>query len=664
MKLLKWIAGLSLSIMLVQPVLADPPGRAFRVAWLDGHLQVRNLQEDTRGEIGRNWTVGAGYALSTERFSKAELRVGSSIFRLDEESELEVWQLDDERVQLRLNYGTLNVQISNPALLNELSVETPQGQLQWQEVGRSRIQVWPRSNRSSLNVFSGKVSYSAAGSQMSVRAGHQIEIFGEDISTASASFTDFDRWGESRDIAQVVSTETLRYVSSEATGYEELDRQGTWQETTQYGTVWVPRARDWAPYRQGHWEWVSPWGWTWVDSTPWAYVTSHYGRWTWLDNRWCWLPGQNVHRPVWAPAYVGWVSNGQTVYAPTPSGNVAWFPLGPREAWVPWYTTSPQYVQRINQTYVPNFNSGHINHPNRYANSDRVIFARRDQFVQSGVLGAMQRAASQVPTSTPNNARPNNQPVVQFNTNTPVHNGTNQGAQPGRYASPANNQPVTQFNNNTPIQSGMSVNHPTGPARTNPPANSQPVVQFNSNTPVQNGGVLSQPTAPARNTPAAGTQPVVQFNSNVPVQNNAGNGGVLSQPPAPVHRPTAQTNNQPVVQFNSNAPVQPAQPVQPPQPNRHPPAQPQAVTTGSAPAANPAPARPQPANNAPVQAVVMTPPRNPAPASAPAAAPAAAPASGPAAAAVAAAVAERERKMREEEERNKNRDQAARPVAR
>ena len=36
-----------------------------------------------------------------------------------------------------------------------------------------------------------------------------------------------------------------------------------------YGAVWFPSVGPgWAPYHNGHWVWVEPWGWTWVDEAP------------------------------------------------------------------------------------------------------------------------------------------------------------------------------------------------------------------------------------------------------------------------------------------------------------------------------------------------------------------------------------------------------------
>jgi hypothetical protein len=53
-------------------------------------------------------------------------------------------------------------------------------------------------------------------------------------------------------------------------------------------------AIDWAPYRDGHWAYVVPWGWTWVDNAPWGFTPFHYGRWVLYGNRWAWLPGEAI----------------------------------------------------------------------------------------------------------------------------------------------------------------------------------------------------------------------------------------------------------------------------------------------------------------------------------------------------------------------------------
>ena len=83
-----------------------------------------------------------------------------------------------------------------------------------------------------------------------------------------------------------------RYVSDDVIGYEDLDDYGGWRPVPDYGTVWFPHVSvvGWAPYRFGHWVWVSPWGWTWVDDAPWGFAPFHYGRWVFVGGAWGWVP--------------------------------------------------------------------------------------------------------------------------------------------------------------------------------------------------------------------------------------------------------------------------------------------------------------------------------------------------------------------------------------
>jgi len=115
-----------------------------------------------------------------------------------------------------------------------------------------------------------------------------------------------------------------RYVSPEMTGAEELDRYGRWEQSPDYGALWVPTAVavDWAPYRTGHWSNVKPWGWTWIDDQPWGYAPFHYGRWAYESRYgWVWVPDDNL---VWAPSWCAWRYG---------DDYVGWAPLPPEADW-------------------------------------------------------------------------------------------------------------------------------------------------------------------------------------------------------------------------------------------------------------------------------------------------------------------------------------------
>src|SRR5207245_7824657 len=67
-------------------------------------------------------------------------------------------------------------------------------------------------------------------------------------------------------------------------------------------------------------------------------------------------PRRAVVRPVYAPALVAFVggSHWSASLSIGGGGGVAWFPLGPREVYVPPYRVSPTYVNRVNVTNVTN----------------------------------------------------------------------------------------------------------------------------------------------------------------------------------------------------------------------------------------------------------------------------------------------------------------------
>jgi len=75
-------------------------------------------------------------------------------------------------------------------------------------------------------------------------------------------------------------------------------------------------------------------------------------------NTWCWVPGTYVRRPVYAPALVGWVGGPHVSVSIAIGGGrgpgVGWFPLAPREVFVPGYRVSPRYVREVNVTHVTN----------------------------------------------------------------------------------------------------------------------------------------------------------------------------------------------------------------------------------------------------------------------------------------------------------------------
>ena len=336
----------------------DPPTRAARVvdvigdAWLFDH----DTREWTR--LARNQTVGEGDRLRTDERARVSLRSGSTTIWLDERSDLELSQLDEGQTLLQLDRGDVALRLRTPENAAETRLRTREGTAQPEREGLYRVEQLDRGSK--VYVWQGRMRFDWARGALPVfmSTGEQVELWWPDGPRAERGPLYSDTFGdwvlaESRDEGD---RPVARYVSPEMTGAEDLDRYGRWETAPEYGTVWIPTAvvvADWAPYRYGRWVWSRHWGWTWVDDAPWGFAPFHYGRWVSWGGRWCWAPGPYVHRPVYAPALVGWVGGGSVTVGISignrpPPPRFGWYPLAPREVYVPAYRHTPRYESRIN----------------------------------------------------------------------------------------------------------------------------------------------------------------------------------------------------------------------------------------------------------------------------------------------------------------------------
>lgn len=358
------VTVLALAVLSAFAHAQEVPARVGRIALAQGQVTIRGDADDTNAAL-INWPVTSHNEITTAPGARTELRVGSTAIRLDGDSALEVDQLDDDNLRLHLHYGSVSVRMHNPDALRGFVLSTPQGRVRLQDPGRIRVDAGRDRDASVVSVFEGVALVDGAGSSLTVRAGRRAELDQDDIRTALVVQNSFDDWTILRDRRESHSA-AERYVTTEMTGYEELDQNGIWRDDSEYGPLWFPRnvSQGWVPYRDGRWTYLAPWGWTWVDNAPWGYAPFHYGRWVMVNQRWCWAPGRNIGRPVWSPALVGWVGgagwnltfggSSHRGYAPAQG----WYPLAPRETFVPAYRVSPERLRYINRFASNDGNAG------------------------------------------------------------------------------------------------------------------------------------------------------------------------------------------------------------------------------------------------------------------------------------------------------------------
>jgi hypothetical protein len=336
---------------------ADPPGRVARLGYIRGTVSVQPAGIGDWAEATVNRPLTGGDKVWTDKASRAELDTGSTVLRLNENTGFSFLDLGDETMQIELTTGTVNLHVRELDEHETIEVDTPNVAVSLLEPGDYRIEVNTAGDTSVVSTREGEAEITGNGQSFSVHPQQSGTFVGSAPLSADIRLMgvpdDFDRWCMDRD-GRGNNSRSSQYVSRDVIGSQDLDEYGEWSSEPDYGPVWVPThvEEGWAPYRNGHWVWVAPWGWTWVDQAPWGFAPFHYGRWVSGRRGWCWVPGPMVRRPVYAPALVAWVGGPNLSASIAVSGTpgVAWFPLGPREVYVPYYHSSPRYINRVNVT--------------------------------------------------------------------------------------------------------------------------------------------------------------------------------------------------------------------------------------------------------------------------------------------------------------------------
>ena len=351
----------------------DPPGRVARLNYTAGAVTTEPAGATDWSYAQINRPLTSGDQLWNDQNARSELHIGSTAVRLGQSTSLDILNLDDNSAQLKVAQGTLSARVRELAPGSTYEIDTPNVALGLNGPGDYRVDVAPDGSSTTVTVRSGSATVYGDSGQVPVAAGQQIRFAGTNLQqvadNGAPGLDGFDQWAASRDAAEDRSV-SARYVSRDIPGYQDLDANGTWRSSPQYGEVWVPRATPagWAPYHDGHWVWQAPWGWTWVDDAPWGFAPYHYGRWAYVDDSWAWVPGPVVvsEPPVYAPALVAFVGGGgggvdwgvSLAIGGAVAAGVAWFPLGPGEPWHPHWGDhdhwSPGYYNRVNNTTVVN----------------------------------------------------------------------------------------------------------------------------------------------------------------------------------------------------------------------------------------------------------------------------------------------------------------------
>ncbi len=339
----------------------DPPALAGRLAAFTGSVSFHNAGETNWAPATANYPVTNGEAFWTEPQAQASLEVADDRLVLDASTELDVGALDQSQITVTTPQGALFFQLNSLPQGQTVTFNTPRGAVQITAPGTYEIVAGDTSNATMVSVVDGAAHVTANNLDLQVGPQQTATIGGTDTLEGSVGALQQDSFlaaqlrGPARPHFAAAVPRQVQYM----TGAADLQTYGSFTQTQQYGQVWYPRevARDWAPYRDGHWSYVQPWGWTWVDNARWGFAPFHYGRWVQVDDRWGWVAGENEAvaegspYPVYSPALVSFVGIAGVSIGFSAGLAPAWVPLGPREPYYPWYHCRADYFGRLNRPY-------------------------------------------------------------------------------------------------------------------------------------------------------------------------------------------------------------------------------------------------------------------------------------------------------------------------
>lgn len=209
---MNWIAKLITALTLLACSLtstwADSAyGRIARLRWVEGSVVLERADgsapQDNRYETLRHEPLRSGDLLRTNAGGRAEISVGASRLRLDEDSELLLRRLSEDRIVLQLRRGSLAARLDSNADALAFSLDTDAGHHEPLGAGLFRFDaVRSRWDDFSATAWRSPLRIEQNSATLTLRPGQRAELFNNGGWRLTAPESDaFARWGMGEDNA-------------------------------------------------------------------------------------------------------------------------------------------------------------------------------------------------------------------------------------------------------------------------------------------------------------------------------------------------------------------------------------------------------------------------------------------------------------------------------
>ncbi len=329
----------------------DQDSRIARLSYLEGKVSFQHASDADWSAASINFPMQPGDRVFTGSDGKAEIEFDDgSVFRLAENTDIELLSLRDDLIQLRIFSGLSTLSVAGKM---EFEIDTPAAAFNTLRNGTYRFDVVENGDTDAI-VREGELE--AANNRFSrrIRQGELLHVepgeYGLDHLSRYDRRDRWDDWNDRRD-KEANAYGGGKYIPATVRiGASELGRYGRWVEIESYGYAWTPLRVDisWSPYSVGRWCYRPFWGWTWVSYEPWGWLPYHYGRWhRHARHGWCWIPGPAFAFNFWSPGLVVFYQG---------SGWISWGPLGPGDY---YNIDSYHYNRRLHGHYLTQLRALH-----------------------------------------------------------------------------------------------------------------------------------------------------------------------------------------------------------------------------------------------------------------------------------------------------------------
>ena len=147
-----------------------------------------------------NRPLTTGDNLWTDRNSRGELHINSTVVRLSSETGITFLNLDDRTVQIQLAEGTLSVHVRRLDGGDAFEIDTPNLAFTVERPGEYRVDVDPDGNTTVVTVRDGEGEVTGGGSEFHLDSGDRDVFSGTDSLTYDGGnagrMDDFDQWSD------------------------------------------------------------------------------------------------------------------------------------------------------------------------------------------------------------------------------------------------------------------------------------------------------------------------------------------------------------------------------------------------------------------------------------------------------------------------------------